>query len=77
MAQKDLADIQHEVEQRQKRQQGDRRVVQKGRTIYAKAARDAVTKRNQNAADKAAGKASQDSKKPTSQPKPPQINLVH
>ncbi|KAF2182745.1 hypothetical protein K469DRAFT_711431 [Zopfia rhizophila CBS 207.26] len=64
---KNLADIQHAVEQ----------LVQKGGTIYAKAARDAVTKQNQNAANKATGKASQDSNKPTSQPKPPQINFVH
>ena len=56
-AKRDLSDVQRAVEERQKRQQRDGRVVQSGGTVYAKDGREAVLKRKQQAEEKAAATA--------------------
>jgi hypothetical protein len=59
----DLSEIQKEVEQRQKRQQRDGRVIQSGGTVYGKDRRKAVLKRKQQVEEKAAAAAEQAQKK--------------
>ena len=56
-ATRDISEIQKQVEQRQKRQQRDGRVVQSGGTVYTKDGREAVLKRHQQAEEKAAAAA--------------------
>jgi hypothetical protein len=59
----DLSEIQKEVEQRQKRQQRDGRVIQSGGTVYAKDGQEAVLKRKQQVEEKAAAAAERAQKK--------------
>ena len=54
---RDISEIQKQVEQRQKWQQRDGRVIQNRGTVYAKDGREAVLKRQQQADEKAAAVA--------------------